>query len=955
MRRPIIKFWISLFVQGIDYAIPIFFIFLFFSSVGCRPSYSGSTEPAFIFVEEGSELIVDYSKYGDFFNIDTDRYRYKIKDTLARKALASAVGAGIFPNRSVYQAPRYKALLKEGKLDGSHWDFLNIDNKELSFYKWATAPEDPGVKQFYTAMIMEQAGLIKQAIKGYYACVVHFPRSVGWTYWHTPWYVGPKAIDQIESLTQKHPDLGIKLVDAYIKVKNRFDNDVSNDSFKINPGRLIRVKRKRIIPKKVNLKRLNIVKEIGNGKIRLVKYENGHWQLLVDDKPFIIKALTYNSTEIGQSPDEGTLADWMLQDNNKNGKPDGPYDSWVDKNRNNIRDPEEKAVGDFQLMKDMGCNTIRLYHHASNKELLRDLYENYGIMVMMGDMVGMYTIGSGASWDQGTDYTNSAQKKNMFDSVKKMVNEFKDEPYILMWVLGNENNYGGVFGYFGGVGNAAKYPHQYYSFINEIAEWIHSVDPVHPVAICNGDILFLDIVSQECPDVDIFGCNSYRGPSGFGRENLWGPVKEIYGKPVIITEYGCPAYHEGKPYKIGEREQAEYHLGNWQDIYYNSASYGEGNALGGVIFSWMDEWWKSGQPPTDTPFVHEPKGQWKGPFPSGWSYEEWYGLVGQGDGTHSPYLRHLRESYYMYKKIWTQEMKDPLFAGGRGVSGPENIWFFDGTEWSDGSPLNDCTEIFSLIEDKNGNIWVGGSYYGIGKVWKYNGKRWDNGTALRNCTNVYVIYEDPDGNIWAGGSGKSKVWRYDGKRWDNGVGLDTCAIVYALGTDKNGNLWAGGLGTVTRDLWKYDGRVWDKGIALNGCKEIYSIETDVKGNLFCGGIGRFNIWRYDGTSWNNGENLKDSQGVYVLSRDQEGNIWAGGSGKKKFWIYDGNSWNEGENLDGCIAVYALSPDYEGNMWIGGWSLSRRGRVWKREGKNWVGKDLKGSFIIRDFAPTVLKK
>ena len=53
----------------------------------------------------------------------------------------------------------------------------------------------------------------------------------------------------------------------------------------------------------------------------------------------------------------------------------------------------------------------------------------------MGDYLGKYTIGSGATWFEGTDYENPEHRKRMLESVKKMVMEFKDEPYILLWLL----------------------------------------------------------------------------------------------------------------------------------------------------------------------------------------------------------------------------------------------------------------------------------------------------------------------------------------------------------------------------------------------------------------------------------------------------------------------------------------------------------------------------------------
>jgi len=66
------------------------------------------------------------------------------------------------------------------------------------------------------------------------------------------------------------------------------------------------------------------------------------------------------------------------------------------------------------------------------KEILRDLYKNYGIMTIMGDFLGKYTLGSGAQWNPGTDYKNEQHRKNMMDSVLGMVKEYKDEPFYLI-------------------------------------------------------------------------------------------------------------------------------------------------------------------------------------------------------------------------------------------------------------------------------------------------------------------------------------------------------------------------------------------------------------------------------------------------------------------------------------------------------------------------------------------
>src|SRR3989338_1204643 len=511
--------------------------------------------------DPGKEDIINYKKYGYFKNTGTDKYAYVVKD---QEWLTQAAGEGIYPNTSgVNWDPNYKRVKSEGRLEGSHWDFVNTDDAEASFYKWVNAPEPQGVRMFYAGLSLEKSGLLKHAIKAYYSIVVFFPKSVGWTYFRTPWYIAQVASDRIDFLLRYHPELEMEITGVSIKVENGFDNDIGNDKFIVTPGEIRKLgffdKIKSSLFKGKKTKTGKVVKQAGDGRVDLVKYENGHWQLRVEGRPYIIKGMAYSPAKIGQSPDDATLADWMQEDYNNNGKIDGPYDSWVDKNWNNSQDPDEKPIGDFQLLKEMGCNTIRLYHHASNKELLRGLYKRFGIMVIIGDLLGAYTIGSGASWYEGTDYSNPEHRKNMMESVRKMVEDFKDEPYVLFWVLGNENNYGVA-------NNAKKNPQAYYSFVNEAAKMIKSIDRDHPVAICNGDLLFLDIFSRPAPDVDIYGSNAYRGKYGFGNSSFWERAKDICDKPIIITEYGCPAYMEYKTNKEAEDAQAEYLKNNWEDI-----------------------------------------------------------------------------------------------------------------------------------------------------------------------------------------------------------------------------------------------------------------------------------------------------------------------------------------------------------------------------------------------------
>jgi len=583
--------------------------------------------------------IVDYLKYGNFLNVGTKDYHYQVTDS---KGLKAAAGECVYPNiTDMYKDPAYKKALKEGRLEGSHWDFVNTDDMQAAIFKGAAAPEPWGTRLFYMGTIFEKARMYDEAIKAYHAIVVYFPNTVSWTYWQTPWYPGQAAIAKIQYIIRTHPELKLQFKGAKIRILNSFDNDPNNDVTITTPGTVSKASAK-LRTEEMKAPLGEPVKTVGQGKVRLVKYANGHWQMTVGGKPFLIKGISYMPNKVGQSPDKGTLTNWMEADENANGLIDAPYEAWVDKNHNNKQDPDEPSVGDFALMKDMGVNTIRMYHHPMkpNKALLEKMFKDHGLMVAMGDFIGKYAIGSGAAWSEGTDYENPEHLKAMTESVRQMVMEYKDEPYILMWILGNENNYGVA-------SNADKKPDAYYKFVNELALMIKSLDPDHPVALCNGDTLYLDKFAQFAPDVDIYAANVYRGDFGFG--SLWQQVAEVADKPAFISEYGAPAFAPPMSYEEAQQAQADYHRGNWLDIEYNSAGYGDGagNAIGGIAFEWLDEWWKNYEPS-----IHDTKADVVGPFAGGYYYEEWFGIFGQGDGKSSPFLREPRKVYKTYQELW---------------------------------------------------------------------------------------------------------------------------------------------------------------------------------------------------------------------------------------------------------------------------------------------------------------
>lgn len=618
-------------------------------------------KPAFTLARSGVDGPVDYSRFGTFTGVGTNDYAYTVSD---EEGLKKAVGEATYPDwDDAMNDPLYQKLQSEGKLGENHWKAFGSPDPALAFFNWTDAAEDPGVKSFFIGMILERAGLILPAIKSYYSVLVHFPRTACWSkdgQWC--WYVAPAALGNIERLCRDYPQMGLDYESGKVEIDNGTDTDLDNDIIRVDPGRLVPRTLAERAAQRPDLSALRIVETRGRGRVQLVKFENGHWQLRRDGQPFFIRGITYAPTEIGMGPkkrpDFGRA--WMATDRNKNGRCDAAWEAWLDVDGDGRQDEDEKAVGDFQLLSDMGINALRLfsgtvpgttrYDTASlDKALLREMHAKYGIMVVMGDFLGAYTHASGASWEKGTDYTDAKQRRSMKECVRQMVLDLKDEPYILMWVLGNENN---MKGDYTGVNatrtNAAAHPEAYAKFLDEVATMIHEIDPDHPVAVGNVEINLADDYAKHAPAIDIFGINAYRGGGGFG--DLWKHVKRVFDRPVLITEFGCDAYAEGKG--VDEEAQRAYHENAVRDIVFNQAGgrYA-GNAIGFLIFEYLDEWWKDTHS-GDAEDSHNKASQFDMAFPDGRSHEEWLGVLGQGEGRNSPFERQPRSVYRWYGSIF---------------------------------------------------------------------------------------------------------------------------------------------------------------------------------------------------------------------------------------------------------------------------------------------------------------
>jgi len=320
----------------------------------------------------------------------------------------------------------------------------------------------------------------------------------------------------------------------------------------------------------------------------------------------------------------------------------------------------QKALDDeMSLLKNMGVNTIRVYSGIPQK-WIEYIYTKYGIYTMINHTFGRYGLTLNGTWVVNTEYSDASTRELLLKEVKQLATDFKDTKGLLLFLLGNENNYG--LSWDGAETEdipiedrkSTARAQAMYKLFNEAAVAMKAIDKSHPIAICNGDVLFLDLIAQECPDIDIYGTNVYRGIS-FG--DLFEKVKKDYGKPVLFTEFGSDAFNAVSNQE-DQKAQAMILKGNWKEIYENVAGLGKnGNCIGGFTFQFSDGWWKFGQ--TKNLDKHDSNASWAN---GGYTFdyvkgdnnmnEEWFGICAKGptsiDGTYELYPR---TAYYILKEV----------------------------------------------------------------------------------------------------------------------------------------------------------------------------------------------------------------------------------------------------------------------------------------------------------------
>lgn len=216
--------------------------------------------------------------------------------------------------------------------------------------------------------------------------------------------------------------------------------------------------------------------------VELTKTEDGRYQMQVNGQPFIAKGVGHNDS----------LEDGIAK------------------------------------LKAAGGNSIRTWRADNAKEILEQA-KQHDVMVAMGlnlrKQKGKF------------DYKDDAIIAAHLEELKAQVDAYKNHPNLLMWVVGNELNISTNTD-----GHIQRVQPIVYESLKELTDYIHEVDPHHPVTttFAGFNLDDIDYALEYADNLDAISIQVY-----WDLQNVQTRLLE-YGldKPFFITEYGVKGHWE---------------------------------------------------------------------------------------------------------------------------------------------------------------------------------------------------------------------------------------------------------------------------------------------------------------------------------------------------------------------------------------------------------------------------
>lgn len=289
--------------------------------------------------------------------------------------------------------------------------------------------------------------------------------------------------------------------------------------------------------------------------------------------------------------------------------------------------PLTKEVYDRSILwlKNLNANTVRTYSGVDKYFLQQAAANNIRVIVSFWVNLDL-------------DLSLPEVRQKVVDDFGAMVFDLKDYPGVLMWNIGNEQNYSST-------PNNGNSPY-WYSLVQEMAVTAYKAEgeKYHPVCISNGHLYNIGNAGVNANDaaltyVDLWGSNAYE--QNF--TSFFNSYRPKSSKPIVITEFGIDALNNITR-TLQEEAQAYFDSTNWMQI--RSAN---DVCVGATVFEFTDEWWKAGDPNS-----HDYGGYPTGAHPDGYSNEEWWGIIAVTPDSDADGLDDWRprKAYEMFRQLW---------------------------------------------------------------------------------------------------------------------------------------------------------------------------------------------------------------------------------------------------------------------------------------------------------------
>ncbi|KAH7016380.1 glycosyl hydrolase family 2, TIM barrel domain protein [Microdochium trichocladiopsis] len=195
-------------------------------------------------------------------------------------------------------------------------------------------------------------------------------------------------------------------------------------------------------------------------------------------------------------------------------------------------------VHDYQLLKWMGANSFRTSHYPYDEAWL-DYADRHGVVVINETPAVGMNLAIMAGWHGkahkptfSPDTCSDVTRKNHEHALRELIQRDKNHPCVVMWVIANEPS------------SHEETSRQYFEPLTVLAR---KLDPTRPIGYANEkqagpkEDKIIDLFDVICLN-RYYGWYIFTGDLAGAEKGLEAELREweaMYGKPIIMTEYGA--------------------------------------------------------------------------------------------------------------------------------------------------------------------------------------------------------------------------------------------------------------------------------------------------------------------------------------------------------------------------------------------------------------------------------